>query len=82
MEEVNKMIKTVGQLRDIIKNLEDDYKIELRVRRHLTDEELKNLAYPYPYETKNCILEFDDVGVSDKVLCLGCEPDKNNKKGE
>jgi hypothetical protein len=68
-------IKTVGQLRDIIKDLDDDFNIELRVRRRLKDDELKNCLYPYPYETKYTTLEFDDIGWSDKDLCLGCEPE-------
>lgn len=34
-------IKNVGQLRKIIENLPDDFEIEMRVRRKLTDEELK-----------------------------------------
>ena len=64
-------IKNVGQLRKIIENLPDDYEIEMRIRRKLTDEELKNCRYPYPYDTEYLTLEFDDIGVSDKVLCLG-----------
>lgn len=70
-------IKNVGQLRKIIENLSDDYEIEMRVRRKLTDEEIIEFhkkygrIYPYPYETSYSELEFDDVGVSDKVLCLG-----------
>ena len=40
-------IKNVGQLRKIIENLPDDFEIEMRVRRKLTDEELKNCRYPY-----------------------------------
>lgn len=69
-------IKTVGELRRIIDDLEDDYEIDLRVRRHLTDDEAKKVCpiYPYPYVTdSNCQLEFDDVGVSDRVLCIGVE---------
>lgn len=66
-------IKTVGQLKKIIENLSDDYEIEIRVRRKLTDEELKDMIYPYPYNTQYTILEFDDIGVSDRVLCLGTE---------
>lgn len=49
----------------------NDVDIEMRVRRKLTDEELKNCRYPYPYDTEYLILEFDDIGVSNKVLCLG-----------
>lgn len=45
----------------------------------MTDEDIIKLhkkygkIYPYPYETSYSELEFDDVGVSDKVLCLGVE---------
>lgn len=70
-KEINMEVKNVGQLRKIIENLPDDFEIEMRVRRKLTDEELKNCRYPYPYDTENLTLEFDDIGVSDKVLCLG-----------
>lgn len=66
-------IKTVGQLREIIKNLSDDFVIEMRIRCKLSDEELMKLSYPYPYETEYAILEFDDIGHSDKTLCLGVE---------
>ena len=64
---------TVGKLREIIKNLHDDFSIDIRVRTRLTKEQLKNLSYPYPYNTEHALLEFDDVGYSDKRLCLGCE---------
>ena len=56
-------IKNVGQLRKIIENLSDDYEIEMRVRRKLTDEEIIELhkkygrIYPYPYETSYSELE-------------------------
>lgn len=70
-------IKTVGHLRKIIENLSDDYEIDIRIRRKLSDNEIKELkVYPYPYETQYSELEFDDIGVSDKVLCLGVELEK------
>ena len=72
-------IKTVGDLRRFIANLSDDCEIEMRIRLRLTDEELKYMPYPYPYETEYTTLEFDDIGVSDKVLCLGVELNKNDK---
>ena len=37
-------VKNVGQLRKIIENLSDDFEIEMRIRRKLTDEELKKIA--------------------------------------
>lgn len=65
-------IKTIGELKNLIAKLDDDFVIEFRVRRKLTDDELKNLKYPYPYETEYFEgIEFDDIGYSDKELCLG-----------
>jgi len=63
----------VGKLKKIIADLDDDFTIDMRVRTKLTDEQLKNLSYPYPYNTEYTQLEFDDIGYSDKQLCLGCE---------
>ena len=65
-------IRTVKDLRELINQLDDDFVIEFRVRRKLTEEELKNMRYPYPYETEYFEgIEFDDIGYSDKVLCFG-----------
>ena len=67
-----KTIRTVKDLRELIDQLDDDFVIEFRVRRKLTEEDLKNMMYPYPYETKYFEgIEFDDIGYSDKELCLG-----------
>ena len=64
-------INTVGQLRKLIENLEDDYSIEFRVRNRVSDEELIKRAYPYPYDTIYIEgIEYDDIGVSDRELCL------------
>lgn len=63
----------VGKLKKIIADLDDDFTIDMRVRTRLTEEQLKNLSYPYPYNTEYTQLEFDDIGYSEKQLCLGCE---------
>ena len=57
-------IKTVGQLRKVIENLSDDYEIEMRIRRKLSDEDIIELhkkygkIYPYPYETSYSMIVF------------------------
>ena len=40
-------IKTVGQLRKVIENLSDDYEIEMRIRRKLSDEDIIELHKKY-----------------------------------
>lgn len=67
------IIKTLGDFRKITEHLEDNFNIEMRIRRKLSEDELKNSLYPYPYETFYVQLEFDDIGYSDKDLCLGVE---------
>lgn len=68
------IIKTVGQLRELIRNIEDDYTIEVRIRTRVSDEELAKRNYPYPFDTEYKEgFEYDDIGVSDKVLCIGVE---------
>jgi len=64
-------IKTVGQLRKILKDFDDDYKLEIDYMVLMTDEQLSKMAYPYPWIRKECRLEFHDVGYSDRVLCFG-----------
>jgi len=65
-------IKTLGDFRKLTKDLDDDFTIEFRVRRRVPEEELKNRAYPYPYDTEYFDgFEFDDIGYSDKEVCFG-----------
>lgn len=65
-------ITTIGDLKNSIKDLPDDFTIEFRVRRKLTEEELVHMRYPYPYNTTYIDgFEFDDVGYSDKEVCFG-----------
>ncbi len=67
-------IKTIGDLRKVIANLDDDFTIELRVRTKISEEELAKRQYKYPYDTEYFDgVNFDDIGHSDKVLCLSVE---------
>ena len=69
-----KRILTVGDLRKVIADLDDDFTIEMRVRTRVPDEELAKRGYPYPFDTKYFDgIEFDDIGYSDKVICFGVE---------
>jgi len=66
------IIKTLGDFRRLTKDLDDDFSIEFRIRTRVSDEELKNRRYPYPYDTEYFDgFEFDDIGHSDKVICFG-----------
>jgi hypothetical protein len=72
----NKMIKTVGDLRKILNNLDDDYKLDIRIMKEIPEEELAGRNYPYPWEMIDGYLEFQDVGYSDKELCIGVYENK------
>lgn len=63
------------KVKELIEQLKgyENFDIELTVHRKITDEELKNSAYPYPYENIQSKLELDDIGHSENVICLGCE---------
>lgn len=64
----NSMIKTVGELKKILEKLPDDFTIKMQVTRELTEEELKQQSYKYPYEYIDSELEMNDIGYSDKVV--------------
>ena len=64
-------IETVGELRELLKDLDDDYKLDIRIMKAIPEKELKNSSYPYPWNMIDGYLKFQDIGVSDKELCLG-----------
>ena len=67
-------IKTIKDLKELIKDMDDDYTIEFRIRTKTSYEECTKRLYPYPYDTEYVEgFEYDDTGVSDKVICLGVE---------
>jgi hypothetical protein len=67
-------IKTVGDFRRVTSELSDDYTIDFRLRKRISNKEAARRRYPYPFDTVNLEgFEFDDVGVMDKQLCLGVE---------
>ena len=64
-------LNTVGDLRKIIADLDDDFKLDVKIMKEVPEEELKHRSYPYPWDMFDAVLEFQDIGYSDKELCLG-----------
>ena len=54
-------IETVGELRKILNDLEDDYKLDIRIMKAIPEKELKNSSYPYPWNMIEGYLEFQDI---------------------
>ena len=65
------MIKTVGELRKILNDLDDGYKLDIRIMKKIPEQELIRKGYPYPWEMIDGYLEFQDIGYSHKELCIG-----------
>ena len=64
-------IKTIGQLKDIIKRFDDDFKLEVDIMIEIPEEELIKSRWPYPWRKEDGRLEFNDVGYSENVVCFG-----------
>ena len=65
------MIKTVGDLRKILTDLDDDFELDIRIKKEIPKKELMEMSYPYPWSMIDGYLEFQDIGYSDKRLCIG-----------
>lgn len=67
------MIKTIGELKEAINNIDDDFTIDVRIVRELSEEKLKGSRYPYPYEYSKANIEIGDIGYSDKDVFINVE---------
>ena len=67
------MIKTIGELKKAISNIDDDFTVDARIVRELSEEELRDSNYPYPYEYTKANLEIGDIGYSDKDVFINVE---------
>lgn len=67
------MIRTIGELKKAISNIDDDFTINVRTVRELSEEELSGSNYPYPYEYTEANLEIGDIGYSDKDVFINVE---------
>lgn len=70
-------VETVGELRKILNDLDDDYKLDIRIMKAIPEKELKNSCYSW--EMIEGYLEFQNIGVSDKELCLGVYENKGEE---
>ncbi len=64
-------IKTLGDFRKATEHLSDDFKLEVGFYEQIPEDVLKKMFYSYPFYRTKCTLEFNDVGYSDSVICLG-----------
>lgn len=69
------MIKTIGELKKAIENIDDDFTIDVMIVRELSEEELKDSKYPYPYEYSKANIEIGDIGYSDKDVFINVYED-------
>jgi len=60
-------LNTIGQL----KKLDDDFKLEINIMNEVSEEELINSRYPYPWLKEDGYIEYHDTGYSDRVVCFG-----------
>ena len=67
------MIKTIGELKKAISNIDDDFTITAQIVRELPEEELSDSNYPYPYEYIKAKLEIGDIAYSDKDVFINVE---------
>ena len=67
------MIKTIGELKEAINNIDDDFTIDVRIVRELSEEKLEGSRYPYPYEYSKANIEIGDIGYSDKDVFINVE---------
>ena len=65
------VIRTLGDFRRLTKNLDDDFKLDVRIMKEVPKEELKQRLYPYPWDMIDGRIEFHDIGYSDKDFCIG-----------
>ena len=66
------------KIKELIDKLKDfeDFDLDLKVHFNVSDEELKNRPYPYPYD--NYVLEIDDIGYSENIVALSVSVDWDN----
>ena len=67
------MIKTIRELKKAIANIDDDFTIDVRIVRELSEEELSGSNYPYPYEYTKANLHIGDISYSKRDVFINIE---------
>lgn len=63
------------KVKDLIEKLKfyEDFDLDITVHLEVMEEELQKQRYKYPYDNYKAELSIDDIGHSDKVVCIGVE---------
>ena len=64
-------INTVGDIRRMIEGLDDDFRLDIRIMKEVSEEELKHRIYPYPWDMEDGYMVFHDISYSEKELSVG-----------
>lgn len=64
---------TIGELKELIKNVPNDFEFEVDVSKRKSGAELKDSVYPYPYSSERCKIDNGDydIGWSDRKMKIG-----------
>lgn len=67
---LNNEIMTIGELKELIKDVPNDFEFEVEVSKRRTESELKDSGYPYPYNFERCSTDNRDydIGWSEKKM--------------
>lgn len=58
----------VKELKKILNQVDDDFEFSLIIYKKIPKKDLQNSIYPYPFDTEDVEIEFDDVGYSSKII--------------
>lgn len=63
------------KVKELIEKLKDyeDFDLDITVHLEVMEEELQKRMYKYPYDNYKAELDIDDIGYSDKIVCIGVE---------
>lgn len=61
------------KVKELIEKLKDyeDFDLDITVHLEVMEEELQKRMYKYPYDNYKAELDIDDIGYSDKIVCIG-----------